>query len=467
MLIAISFAFFIKEGGVKSGVTILLAILAPMIVYSIATNAKFGIIILISLPFFINWILRMNLTSFPLGTVMDGLQALLILGMFIRQKYEPDWSIFKSPISIMIIVWIAYNFLQFINPTAESRLAWLYTIRSVAIVMLTYFIFSYNIRSVSFIRLIIKIWLGLSFFAACYAFKQQHIGFFGFEEAYLYSDPIIMDLLFIGGEWRKFSIFSDPVTFSYNMIIASILCLGLMFGPVSRAKKVILFFLICFFLMNMLYSGTRSAFILFPAALILLVILVFNKKMVFFAGVATVFIMFLIYVPTSNLALYRFQTAFKPSNDASFNVRAINQKRIQPFIQTHPLGGGLGSTGIWGVKFSPGSFLASFPPDSGYVRVAVELGWLGLLLFCILMFIILKTGINNYYLIKDPELKSYCLAMVLIVFAINIGNYPQEALVQFPANIYFYLITALINITYRIDKEYQEKIHMPEDKVLH
>jgi len=360
----------------------------------------------------------------------------------------------------MIIIWISYNFLQLINPTAESRLAWLYTIRSVAIVMLTYFIFSYNIRSVSFIRLIIKIWLGLTLFAAFYAFKQQHLGFFAFEEAYLYSDPIIMDLLFIGGEWRKFAIFSDPVTFSYNMIIGSILCLGLLFGPISRAKKVILFFLICFFLLNMLYSGTRSAFILFPAALILLVILVFNKRMVLFASIATVFIVFLIYVPTSNLALYRFQTAFKPSNDASFNVRAINQKMIQPFIQTHPLGGGLGSTGVWGVKFSPGSFLASFPPDSGYVRVAVELGWVGLLLFCILMFVILKTGINNYYMIKDPELKCYCLAMVLIVFAINIGNYPQEALVQFPANIYFYLIAALINITYRIDIENQKKIQL-------
>ncbi len=400
----------------------------------------------------------MNITAFPLGTVMDGLQALLILGMFIRQKYEPDWSIFKSPISVMIIIWISYNFLQLINPTAESRLAWLYTIRSVAIVMLTYFIFSYSIRSVSFIRLLIKIWLGLSFFAACYALKQQHFGFFGFEEAYLYSDPIIMDLLFIGGEWRKFSIFSDPVTFSYNMIMGSVLCLGLLFGPGSKIKKIVLLLLIFFFLLTMLYSGTRSAFILFPAALILLVILVFNKKMIVFAGIATVFVTFLIYVPTSNLALYRFQTAFKPSNDASFNVRAINQKRIQPFIQSHPLGGGLGSTGVWGVKFSPGSFLASFPPDSGYVRVAVELGWLGLLLFCILMFIILKTGINNYYMIKDPELKSYCLSMVLIVFAINIGNYPQEALVQFPANIYFYLITALINITYRLDLEKQQKV---------
>jgi hypothetical protein len=66
---------------------------------------------------------------------------------------------------------------------------------------------------------------------------------------------------------------------------------------------------------------------------------------------------------------------------------------------------------------------------------------------------ILKTGINYYYRIRDPELKTYCLAMVLIVFAFNVGNYPQVALVQFPSNVYFYLVVALINILYRLDIE--------------
>ena len=165
----------------------------------------------------------------------------------------------------------------------------------------------------------------------------------------------------------------------------------------------------------------------------------------------------LIFVPTTNPTIYRFQTAFKPSDDASFNVRKINQKRIQPFIQSHPLGGGLGSTGMWGKRFSPNSFLANFPPDSGYVRVAVEAGWLGLLVFCTLMFIILKVGINNYYTIKDPLLKSICLAMILVVFAYHIGNYPQEAIVQFPSNTLFYLVAAIIVITKRLDDEQQLK----------
>ena len=120
------------------------------------------------------------------------------------------------------------------------------------------------------------------------------------------------------------------------------------------------------------------------------------------------------------------------------------------------MGGGLGSVGIWGQRFSPGSFLSKFPPDSGYVRVAVEMGWIGLLLFCAFNFVILWKGIKYYYIIKDPDLKTFCMAMVLIIFALDIGNYPQQAFVQYPTNILFYLAMAIINVTMRLDKQKNE-----------
>jgi hypothetical protein len=69
------------------------------------------------------------------------------------------------------------------------------------------------------------------------------------------------------------------------------------------------------------------------------------------------------------------------------------------------------------------------------------------------MFTCLRTGINNFYRINDPELKTYCLAMTLIVFALNIGNYPQEALVQFPNSIYFYLTLAIINVSLMLSQK--------------
>ena len=452
IIISLLISTAITVSGLKGAIIILAGMLGITLVAAIFINNRIGIIVILIMAYFIMWILRMGV-NFPLGTLMDGMEALLIIGFFLQQKKEKNWKIFKNPISIMVGIWIIYILLQVVNPSSESRLAWVYTVRSTALVMLLYFIFLYNIRTVSFIRLILKLWLALSVFAALYAFKQEYFGFFDFEDSWLMSDPVIKDLLFIGGSWRKFSIFSDPVAFAYNMAVACILCIALITGPFSAKKKTMLSFMAAFFMLVMLYSGTRGAYVLVPAALILLSILKFSRTIMLATAVAAFFMGIMIFIPTSNSTLVRFQSAFRPSEDASFNVRKINQKRIQPYIQSNPLGGGLGATGTWGKRFSPGSYLANFPPDSGYVRTAVELGSIGLLIFCIFMFTCLRTGINNFYRINDPELKTYCLAMTLIVFALNIGNYPQEALVQFPISIYFYLTLAIINVSLMLSQK--------------
>ena len=449
---AAAFAAVISFLGSSFGILMIIAVISIPLVYSVIAYPRCGIIMLLLMAYLLFSLMKLGV-DFPLGTLMDALQLLLIFGFFIHQKKENNWKIFESPISLLIIIWIVYNLLQIANPAAESRLAWVYTVRSTAIVMLMYFIFMFHIRTVAFIRLILKIWIALSLIGALYAFKQEFIGFSAGEEAYLHSDPEIASLLFIDGHWRKFSIFSDPVSFSYNMAISSLLCICLIFSKIKTLKKIVLAALTLIFLTAMLFSGTRGAYVLIPASLFFFAVLNYRKKVLLFAVAGGLLIGFLIVVPTSVPSIVRFQSAFKPANDASYILRRLNQKRIQPYILSHPLGGGLGSTGVWGQRFAPYSYLANFPPDSGYVRVAVELGWIGLIIFCLFMFVILKTGINNFYRIRDPELKTYCLAMTLIAFALNLGNYPQEALVQFPTSIYFYLVIALINITCQLDQE--------------
>ena len=342
------------KAGIIVGALVLAMIVGLPVLYCLIVFPKVGMTIVLTVSYLIMWILRMNIVNFPLGTLMDGMEVLLVLNIFIQQKRKKDWAIFKGPVTAIIIIWILYNLAELGNPVAASTTAWAYTVRTVALVMVMYFVFLYNIRTKEFIRFLLKLWLGLALFGAVYATKQQYFGFFPFEEAYLHSDPNIELLLFIGGVWRKFSIFSDPVVFAYTMAVTSLLCIGLMTGPISKKKKIILFLLICFYLSNMLYSGTRGAFVLVPAAMILYGILKFSKKILFIGAAAAAIMVVLIFIPTSNGTLYRFQSAFKPSDDASYKVRKINQKRIQPFIVSHPMGVGLGSTGIWGQKFSPG-----------------------------------------------------------------------------------------------------------------
>lgn len=443
-----------KTGVVFGGLILSIGIGVPF-VYAMVVYPYFGILAYLMTGYLLFVISSLGFPG-PVGVLMDTLQLLLLLGLILKQKKDRNWAMLKGAPSTIILVWVVYNILEVANPVTEARGAWIYTIRTEAIVMLSYFAFLYHIRTIEFVRLFFKLWLIVSLYAAFYGLKQEYIGFSPGEDAYLHSDPAIAGLLFIGGHWRKFSIFSDPVSFAYNMSMSSIFCIALISGKLKPSKKIILGICFAIFQLAALYSGTRGANVLIPAALLIFAILNYNKQVLVFSCCAAVFLVFLINVPTSNQNLARFQTAFRPNNDASFNLRKMNQKRIQPYILSHPMGGGLGATGTWGKRFAPGSLLAEFPPDSGYIRTAVEQGWLGLLIFCTMMFTFLKTGINNFYQIKDPELKTYCLALTLIIFAYNIANFPQEALVQYPSNIYFTMEVALLSVLLRLDKEKQE-----------
>lgn len=450
-IIAIGIA---KLGVVFGGLFVALVVGLPA-VYAIIAYPKFGIITILVLAYVLFLLGRLGIPG-PMGVVADLIQGILMLGTLISLRRHNDWQLLKGPVSTMILIWIGYNLLQIANPSAVSRLAWVYTVRTVAIVLLTYFVFLYNIRSVNFVRLIFKLWLAMSFCAALYGIKQEFFGFSAAEDAWLHSDPEIAGLLFIGGHWRKFSIFSDPVAFAYNMNMAAIFCIALIASKIPAWKRVVLLMFTVTFLLSMLYSGTRAANVLVPAALFLFAIIRYNKQVLLFSCLAALGLIVLINVPTGDPNIQRFQTAFRPNEDASYKLRKYNQERIKPYIYSHPIGFGLGATGGWGKRFGDGSVVSQFQPDSGYIRVAVELGPVGLLIFCTLMFIIMRAGINNYYRIKDPELKMYSLGLLLVVFAYNIANFPQEALVQFPSNVFFSLDIALITVLYRLDKQKQQ-----------
>lgn len=455
LLGAVFISLVVYKAGMLGALGLLGLIVGIPMLYAIVAYPKFGIVALFVWSYLVNFVSNFTPEGAPVGISMDVLEYLLIIGFLLKQKTNRNWAIFANPISYLVLIWVCFNFMEVANPVAVSKLAWVYTVRTVAFIMLMYFVFVYHINDFKFVKLLIKIWLGFAVIGAVYGYAQEINGYFPYEWTVLRRNPLTMHLNFQMGHWRKFSIFADPVVYAYNMAISSALCMAMLFGPGGVGKKVLLSGMILLFMTAMLFSGTRAGYVLLPACMVLLVVLYFNKKVLIISSIVGVIFIALIFMPTSNGALKRFQTAFRPTEDASFNERAKNQAFIKPYIWAHPFGAGLGAVGIWGQRFAPNSPLSKFPPDSTYVRVAVELGSIGLLIFCTLIFIALKTGINNFFLIKDPQLRNYCLAMILVLFAFNVGSYPQQSIVQFPSNLMFYLTIALINVLKRLDDQQQ------------
>jgi O-antigen ligase len=97
--------------------------------------------------------------------------------------------------------------------------------------------------------------------------------------------------------------------------------------------------------------------------------------------------------------------------------------------------------------------LAGFPPDSGYLRSALETGWIGLFLSCAIFFTILYVGVRNYYLSKTKEVRGIYVGLVAALFAYVVANYAQVAIGQFPGSFFFYGAIAVIVKLRGIERE--------------
>jgi len=449
------FALIMDRMGQKIGFVLLAALVGgPMVVASLF-NQKFGVTMMIILAFFLlgtkRLVYQMAHADIPLGVAMDLIVVVMVFGLFVRQIKERDWSFARNQITYFVIAWIIYNLIQFGNPSAASKAAWAYTVRGFAGIMVMYFIFAYTIDNLKFAERLIKIWIVLALLGAIWGWYQEKFGYMGWEMQSI-IDNEKLHLYYIAGRFRKFSFFSDPMMFGIIMSYSGVLCITLMTGPFSKGVKILLLVIGLFMFNTMLYSGTRAAYVLPAASLALYAVLKLNKKIIIGSVVMIAMFLVLINMPSGDPNIRRFQTAFKPGEDASYQVREKNQAYIKPFIHSHPLGGGLGSTGVWGQRFSPNSMLAKFPPDSGFVRIAVEAGWIGMLIYCALLFVVLKTGIKTYFRLKDPKVKTYLTAMLTVLFALVVANFPQEAINQYPTNLIFFMILAFINNARKLER---------------
>lgn len=456
VLLGLGVALAISEWGIVYGhIAAITAVGVPVLLYSSA-YLHVGVFLTFVASFFILGILRY--IQAPLGLAIDFLILYLLLVMMVQIGREKSWTFAHNWIGILVFVWILYNILQVANPFAYSRQAWAYSIRGMAGAMVFFYICLYSFTSLKLVQYFIQLWIFLCLLLAVYALFQEFHGLLPSEEAWIRADEERFNLYYNWGRFRKFSFFSDPTTFGITVAYTAVLCLVLSMGPISIFQR--LYYLAAAGLMafSMLYSGTRTAYLLLPIGLVFLTVITLKRLFVvlsiFFLSLGMGVILSPIQSigPLDSNALERLRSAFTPKEDPSFQVRLKNQAFIKPFIQKHPIGAGLGSVGGWGKRFSPQSELASFPPDSGFVKIAVELGWTGLALYCIMLFTVLKTGIKNYYLMKTALLKNLQAGILCVLFCLIVANYVQEAITMYPTSLIFYAGMAIVTLLPNFEK---------------
>jgi hypothetical protein len=230
------------------------------------------------------------------------------------------------------------------------------------------------------------------------------------------------------------------------MAFSSLACMVLAMGPFKTSSRIGFGILAFIMFWSMSYSGTRTAFAMIFVGIAFFVIMTLRHKKTIITAAAMAFIGAIILAgPFYGGTLSRIRSTFNPSDDPSMAVRDNKRIRLQEYVRTHPIGGGPATTGSNGLRYSPGHYLAGgWDPDSGYLLTALETGWIGLIIFQVFFFIVMLKGINNYFSIKDPLLKTLNLTYVVPFLALSVAHFTQDAVFQKPVNLIVIAAYALV-----------------------
>ncbi|SEW50304.1 O-antigen ligase family protein [Chitinophaga arvensicola] len=445
--IAVGFAILIKINFIL-GIVLAAGMVGATAVIVSLLHTELGFYLCMILSVFVFYINRMVHDILPVGIAVDLLTATTFLGIYIRKTVHKEryFKYTRNPITWIYVLYLVFTFVQLFNPSMFSVPGWAQVFRKAISLFLIYLTALYLFKNVAIIKRFFKIWIVMAVICGAYACFQQWHGLLGFEDEWVVSDPIRYGLYFQGGTIRKFSFLSDPTAFGILMASSMVFAIVLCMGNRTVAQRNWLLLAALIMALGMTYSGTRTAYVVIPAGVFLFVILtITNKKTLLFTVIFSMIFCVLIFGPFHSIStVNRIRTAFEFSEDESLNVRDVNRAFIQPYIWKHPIGGGVNTSGAQGNEYNPTHPLAGFPPDSGYLKAAIETGWTGLALTCIMYFIVLQTGIRGYYQCKSQEFRNMYAASITAIFVYVFAHYAQVAIGQLPGAYFFYGLYAVI-----------------------
>ncbi|MBC7866104.1 MAG: O-antigen ligase family protein [Gloeobacteraceae cyanobacterium ES-bin-316] len=441
------------------------------IIYYCLFKPLIGFYIIIFAGFFIfypNHLLGKEIL--PLSTGLEILILFLFLGTFISTKsgdLNPSGGLLKTFVSITFLILTLYIAVQAFNPNVRGYASWFPVFKRSIVFVLIYIAAYRIIDTTEKFRFFSRFWIVLSLVTAVYGCFQQWFGYLPMEMNYILSTPGGLDLLFQGGQLRKFSILSDVVSFGVLCASMALFTLIIAINEKEKWRKYRLFLFSVIMLLGMAYSGTRTATIILPAGFILYgLITIQNKTTLVALFVSVLVFMAVMFAPIySNPSLNRVRSTFD-SKDASLNVRDKNRHYIQPYLHSHPIGGGIGTSNFAGYYNHPYHPLAGFATDSAFLKVGLEYGWIGLIFMMLFNLAILYQGIYYYFKIRDDELRLYVVAIVCTLFPLIVTQYAQETVGQFPAGIFFFSSLSLMKRLLEFDQRKNLVRSAGDDKLM-
>ncbi|MBI9035357.1 MAG: O-antigen ligase family protein [Bacteroidales bacterium] len=393
----------------------------------------------------------------PLGLSMDGFLVLTYIAIFFKYFYEnKDFSVVRNDLTLLALIWFLFSVAQFINPEALSSTAWFYAMRGMSLyqlllIPLVFLIFN----KVKYLYTFLYLWGAFSILATLKGAMQLYMGPDFAEQQWLDQGGAVTHILF--GELRVFSFFSDAGQFGAAQAMAGVVGTILAVASKSYRDKAFFWLMALTGYYGMMISGTRGAMIVPFFGLVVYMIHSKNIRALLFGAIGLMFVYGFFkytYIGQGIGMIRRMRTAFHPADDASLLVRIENRRILKTYLANKPFGGGIGSAGDWGARFSPNGFLANVATDSWYVQIWAEQGIIGLMahLF-IVFFIVIKSSYYVMFRLKDPTLRLIMSALISGIVGIMGASYGNGVFGQSPTGIVIYISMAFLWLGPWLDDE--------------
>ena len=347
-----------------------------------------------------------------------------------RREYDKDFIIWSG-------VWMAYVLLEILNPEAKSVQAWFYAMRGIGFYQLmTFLLVVCVIKRKEQVEKIIHLIIVMSILGSFWAIKQKFIGLDAVEYDWLWVDGH-HDEHVLFGVLRAFSFYSDAGQFGASQAMFSLLCFILLLGPWKPQYKIILFFCTILTFIGFALSGSRGALAIPAFGGVAFLVLSKNFKFLALGAFSMFFAIYLLkhtHVAHGVEEVRRMRTALD-SNNPSLNARLKNQITFGNHLRSRPFGGGIGSAGYWGERYSPNTLLAQTPTDSYFVKIWAETGIVGLCLHVLMLGYFLGKGALISWHLKKPRLRNIAIAIYCSIVGVLSASYGNQVYSQMPTGM--------------------------------
>jgi len=451
LVVGIALGFIIYETDLAGAAAFMALPFVVIYLVMLFKNPKMGLYAALSFGFFANGMIRYS--TAPFGLSIDIFLLLTLIATF-SQIDKRKYKYLRNPFVYGITIWTVFCIMELINPESRSSAAWFYSVRGTALYMIQLIILTILLlNDPKELRKFLNVWILWSFIAGVWGMKQLYLGVNHYEQMWLDAGAYKTHILF--GRLRVFSFYSDAGQFGAAMGHILLVVLILSFGPIPLKQKLLYWGLSVFFFWCMAISGTRGAMFVPLSGIMVYLFLTKNFK-ILATGCMVVGILFCLLkftnVGAGNYQVQRMRSAMDP-NDPSLQVRLDNQKKFKVYLATRPFGGGIGSAGSWGQRFSPGTFLADTPTDSWYVKIWAETGIIGLYIHIGVLLSFIFTGVVLIFKMKnDPGLRQMSMAIFSGFVGIAFSSYSNQVIGQAPSGIVCFMSIGFVWLAYRWDK---------------